>query len=542
MSASLQALLIDDDQNNADAFKPIWERILRKVWEPVTINIQTSFDDETYILEHRPHIVIFDNVSIENGREVENKGVQRISELKKAYPDILFILFTSRTFSIDSLGYRLPNPDIIATKTPLPNDKYEEELAAQISRLVTRLPISQISFDKVSDLEEISCTSQEARSLIEQCVRNFQILRREDLRDFSTVNQITLSKLSGGYSGSAVFKCSLSGFLGGRNSEFVIKIGSKEATRIESQNYIRFVRLQIPHHIRVDLVGIGETANTGASMYGFAFGSSRITSSLTEHIEKSDTEVLRRFRDTILSKEAVGWYNFSGDTVVVEDYFNSGEEYDPVKDGRRLASIKEACSLHLPSDFYHFSDEFFELDGLQTLQPRKIMQELRGQELPRFICHGDLNSNNIITFSDGGYFSLIDFEYAGLDLAYKDFVSLEVSIRAHLPVDANEDLFEEFFECEQFLYDAFLSNDFELPTSLSARWEEYFSEVFAHRKQMCEILRSSKVEVKRDHYYLLLIFHLFKVAAVPAFSKNEFTRLFFSYFSSCFLVERDSDA
>lgn len=539
MKAKLKALLIDDDRVNATSFRPIWERILSKVWDPVNIHIQTNFDDDNYIDEHRPHVIIFDNVSIENGRELENKGVQRISTLKLKYPDILFILFTSKTFSIDSLGYRIPNPDIIATKTPLPNDEYEVELARQVSRSISRLPISQIGFDSLKELEDLSCTKQEAHSLIEQCVRNFQILSRERFRDFSTVSQIGLTKLSGGYSGSLVYRCSLTGFLGDQNTEFVIKIGSKGATRLESQNYIRFVRLQIPHHIRVDLVGVGETAELGASMYGFAFGGSRITSSLTDHLRVEDVEVLRRFREVILSKEAVGWYNFSGAVVAVEDYFNSGEEYNPAKDGRRISGIKKMCEMHFSDDMYYFSDDFMEIEGRQALQPRKIMQEMRGQEIPQFICHGDLNSNNVITFSDGKYFSLIDFEYAGVDLAYKDFVSLEVSIRAHLPMSLKAEDFEEFLECESVLDEAFLSDLMELPAHLEGKWSSYFSEIHMHRKQMIDILRASGVDVVKSHYYLLLSFHLFKVAALPAFGRDEFIQVFFSYFSLCFLTEGD---
>lgn len=529
MAGALEAVLIDDDGDEARAFRPIWEDILRSVWLDVNLAIQENFDDLTIFERLRPHVAIIDNVLLTNRGEVENRGLQLIADLKRENPDTLFVLFTNKSFTIDSLGYRFPNPDLIVTKTPLPNKKYKAEISAQIADRISRLPISQVAFSNPSSISRSPISRIEIQSLIEQCALSFQSFRREFNSELQSVEQVDLTELSGGKSGANVFRCNIFKEEGQENSEFVFKYSDAESISREIDNYHQYVRLQIPHHIRVDLVGVGRLSEIGAAMYGFAFGSSKIVSSMTVEISKKNVGRINSFMESIMKRDAIGWYNFSGLNQSVEDYFNEGLEYSPEKDSRRLSGMRENILKFLPDMDCRVSDGEVEADGFRFKHVRAYIQKFRGQEIPQFVCHGDLNSNNIVVFEGGDQYSLIDFEYTGVDTVYKDFVSLECSLRLNYPLSVDPEELNKWLSYEEEFFDNFgISEKTRIP-GVSREAEEFFGAIASIRKNMVEFLKSRGVCVDPQHYQLCIAFHLLKLCGLDCWEKTEFLRLFFSY-------------
>ena len=532
MAAMLEAVLFEDDRDDARFYKPIWERILRHVWPEVRVQVQDGFDDLSVFQLQRPHVVIVDNVlQTDEGGDADNRGLQLISDLKPEHEDTVFILFTRESFTIESLGYRTPNPDIIVTKTPLPNNDYEQNIASQIASRLSRLPVRAIEFDLPRDIEESDIDNLQLQSLVEQCLYSLQVFRREFGREFDAIEKVKLSPLGGGRSGAGVFKCNIFRGRDTGNSQFVFKYTDWASIGGEIDNYHRHVRLQIPHHVRVDLVGVGRVGEYGSALYGFAFGATEIVSSLTKPIKEGSVAELFDFVENVVLRDAIGWYQFKGDTIDIESYFNDGMEYSPGKDARRLAGLRSNLS-----SFYHdaegkISDRGVEFLDVSFDHVRNYVRNLRGQKLPIYVCHGDLNSNNVMVFLGGPQFSLIDFEYTGPDTVYKDFVSLELSLRLYYPTAPTQENLTGWLAAEEDVLEALANDEEKRFDYLDERTRGLFQSVLKLRRLAMEFVRSRNAEFSSIQYEYALTFHLYKVAALRDWKEHEFPRLFFSYLS-----------
>ncbi|WP_171132540.1 phosphotransferase [Ruegeria sp. HKCCA5014] len=538
MTAKLEAVLIEDDREDAKFYKPIWQRILEKVWPEVRLNVQENFDDVSSFVDNRPHVAIVDNVLQTDKGERDNQGLALISQLKSEHEDTLFILFTRESFTIESLGYRTPNPDVIVTKTPLPNEDYENSIASQISERISRLPIRSIDFDSPDDLNEEELDLLTAQSLVEQCLYSLQAFRKEFGRSFDAIDKVRLSRLGGGRSGAGVFKCEILRKTSTNNSQFVFKYTNWEDIGGEIDNYHRHVRLQIPHHVRVDLVGVGRVGAYGAALYGFAFGGTEIVSSLTKPISEGRVEELFSFIDNVVCRDAIGWYQFKNDVLDVEEYFNNGLEYSPSKDSRRLEGLKHNLSDYFPGIDGKVTDRSVEFGEMSLDHVRNCLRKIRGENLPLFVSHGDLNSNNVMVFLGGSQFSLIDFEYTGLDTVYKDFVSLELSLRLYFPSEPDTDNIQLWLSAESDLVDALEENTHNDFAYLPEDARELYENVLKLRIKAKEFIEGRKAQFSTAQYEYALAFHLFKVAALPDWGKLEFPRLFFSYLASLDALSR----
>lgn len=533
MAAMLEAILFEDDKVDARFYKPIWERILKHVWPEVRLQVQEGFDDTSIFETLRPHVVIVDNVlQAEEGSDSDNRGLQLISELKPDHEDTLFILFTRESFTIESLGYRTPNPDIIVTKTPLPNSDYELNIARQVEVRLNRLPIRPIDFDLPSDFTEEEISFLEVQTLVEQSLYSLQSFRKEFGREFDAIEKVKLSRLGGGRSGAGVFKCNIFRSRDSNNSQFVFKWTDWKSIGREIDNYHRYVRLQIPHHVRVDLVGVGRVGEFGAALYGFAFGASEIVSSLTKPLQDGSVTELFAFVENVVLRDAIGWYQFNGDTVDIESHFNDGEEYSPGKDSRRLAGLRSNLLRFYGDSDCKVSDRGVEFQDVSFNHIRNYLRNARGENLPRYICHGDLNSNNVMVFLGGPQFSLIDFEYTGPDIVYKDFVSLELSLRLYYPSKPEPEEFTSWLAAEEDIIEALdtgVEKDFHY---LNGDTRGLFLSVLKLRKLAKEFVESRDISFSAIQYEYALSFHLYKVAALDDWKHWEFPRLLFSYLAS----------
>jgi len=524
---------VDDDADDED-LKELWTRIAERIWADVRIDRQKEFDDLAFTND-RPHLIVVDNVLVRNNKEYDNKGVELISRNRKKFPDSIFILFTGNTFAIDSLGYYLPNPDILVTKTQFPDEEYEGELCRRISRILKRLPIKRLNITDPSVLTSSGLDEYEVKSVVEQCAFPFQYRSGGTLDFLDPIENVSLSRLGGGYSGSHIFKCDFWGEKRSSNSKFVLKISDRESSFRETENYNHYARLQMPHHIRVDLIETGETESLGGALYAFAFGGEGDISSITDDLKNGDMKSLEKFLNQVLSNEIVGWYIDNGDSVTVGEYFNKRDEYNTKKDTSRIAGIEENIIKHSIVDSCTLDQENIKLLNINTLHCRRLFHSFRNEKFPLSISHGDLNTNNIITFEGAEKFSLIDFDYTGLDSIYKDFISLETSYRVYYKPDSFDFGVKNYFEIEQYMNKAFFDKPGDTRKKLKKsliELEEYAGGLLNLRKFAYEFIVSRGFKFDQKHYLILLSFHLFKLSALPAWQDVQFHRILSAYVSS----------
>lgn len=512
----LKVLYIDDEIERAMAYKEVWGDILQKISKNLNIEVVNNFDNND-LSKKRPHIVIADNViSSSTFNEIENVGASFIANNKKIFQDILYILFTGQSFSIKTLGSMYPNPDIIVPKETIKSKKYQSDfLIPQIKSLLKRYPINDVLFLDNSDKQSVKDYINEINSIIEQCTLNIVYLGEDPIDD------VRLKRLSGGLSGTVVFIVDIVGVTRFKNVPCILRIGKKNDILSEVRNYNLFARIQMPHNLRVELLGFGSAGEFGGAMYAFALGDPTDTVTLTDVILKgtdtSNIVVTKDILSLLFSHDKIGWYNILRDSEEnLEDYFSNADEYSIEKDSRRVANIQTTYAKLCQDRAFRINADNIVYCGVEYKLPRGLALQSNNLRLSKTICHGDLNTNNIIVSNDRKRMAVIDFEYTGIDHIYKDFISFEVSIRCYaekgdLPIN-------ELIEKEKIRFE---------------NLKNASAECLGDGDDIVNIIRWSCIQKysKEWHsddwrkYIICLSFHTMKVAALPGWTREQFSRL-----------------
>lgn len=427
--AVLEVLYFDDKISERTQFEPIWQDILKQIWDNIDIRYDPDLTNLASKLHTRPHIVIVDNLIEEvdhNGkREVfNNEGAQFIAEHKRAHPDTIFVLHTGRDFSILQLGQRHPNPDLIVTKDYLRVQNYKDYLAVELQTRLKRLPIDVVESNSSSEATQRSIV----KSLVEQVA--YDLLPSAEEKRWSTAR---LAKLSGsGFSGASVYRLELSGGSAGPSVPTVLKLGKAEQIEREIAAFQRYAKWYLPHDMRVDIVGRGTVEDQSALCYAFALGSHDKVEPMAEALrrgKKSAGGVIKQ----LFQSTRQGWYIVAdGPEPPIKSYFSNLQEYPSTKDEWRdicfektLTALCENEGLRVTKNEARLHFSGFEVDEI-----RRAFGRLPDVQVPMCICHGDLNANNIFHVKDRPAIALIDFEQTGLHHVFRDFVSFECSIRS----------------------------------------------------------------------------------------------------------------
>src|SRR5262249_42114604 len=152
-------------------------------------------------------------------------------------------------------------------------------------------------------------------SVIEQCLFSFQNGDVDSFGEYlDPIEQVNLTRLRGGASGSQIFRCELYGALRNRNCAFVLKLDTVENIRREETRYNQFVRLQLPHNLRVELVGSGYSRDRAGILYGFAFGGQREVTTATDLLSAGKTRPLHNLLELLSAGQSAGWYQLGNKT------------------------------------------------------------------------------------------------------------------------------------------------------------------------------------------------------------------------------------
>lgn len=512
MNNGLKVLYIDDSQKDIENYGAIWKSLLQDCgFEDIDFRGSLKFDLEL-VEQQLPHLIIADNVLIseETGDELDNEGCQFIADLKQKFEHIVCILFTQASFSIKTLGQLIPNPDLFIPKPHFRSPEYRNEwIGPKIKKLLVRRPIGSVIFNSpalISEYKELRATIE---CILEQCLNDASSY------EANLSAQIKLSRLTGGFSGASIFLMQISGMERFHNVPLVFRISNEKYIMDEVQNYKKFVSLQVPHDLRVELIGFGTHSDFGGALYAFALADIENTTtalSLLQTTKLKQPIVLSEILDKVFARANLGWYNNdnNGSTKLV-DYFSSREEYNQTKDHRRIRGIYsnikkyKLASCSIDGDYLSAKNSRFPL-------PRNIMDQLGELSIQYAVVHGDLNLNNIIVSESELRIALIDFEFCGVDHVFKDFVSLEVS---SLDLFDNFDSFDhalKFFR-EKHVYEQFWGDSDDLIGTIRAA---------AHSKA------PQASREPESSYLLCLAFHIFKVAALDNISEKYFVTMFAS--------------
>lgn len=515
----LIAVLIDDDRKRNTKLEEIWKGILTDVYSEIDFTVIEDINKVEQIFKHRPHILIVDNVFCDkDGREESNVGVDFIKTNKSKYSDILFILCTGATFQVDALGNRFPNPDFIVTKTHLTFQPYQTYITSKIKELLKRMPCGEVAFSEDLSHFDLKEKRDHIASILEQCTAVFHSSFKRD-------NQfrIVLTPLGGGYSGSNVFQCDITGREMHSTVPFVFKFGKNLNIFREVDNYNSNVRLNMPHDMRVDLVGYGNTDEFGGVLYAFAFGKEAGIISATDALNVTNSVLIDTIINKVLLSETIGWYKNPLAGAPIPDFYSNSEEYSPSKDVNRLHGLEKNISKITPYVKHRINEEIFEISCYKVEHIRRLLNGFYDETVVTALCHGDFNTNNIFLDSSGTSIATIDFEYSCQDMLFKDFISLESSARVYCN-DVDCEL-EPLIRQEIYLLKH---------TTLPENSTKYINNVFKIRNSAN--LLHSKIDIGGNidytkMYNVGLAMHLFKLLGLEIWKESQIKRLTAGFFA-----------
>jgi hypothetical protein len=499
-----RVVLIDDEHQRIQALKKHWLSIFSAAEIDAKIIESTTFNIDSSTLFDRPHFIIVDNILEEvvggRRREIENRGIDFIAEHKSNHQDTVFVLSTKGRFSIDVLAQKFPHPDLIVPKTALSSAEFRKNVATLIRKVAFRTPVGHLSIPNPKDSGSVDSFRNELTSILEQCLHNFAGSTKT-----SGIRQVNLYGLGGGYSGALVFRVELFDSNLRGSVPLVLKVARGESAAREVAAYNSFVRLSMPHDMRVDLLGSGEAGEYKGALYAFAFGASLDLSPLADHIRAGEYEFVERVVTRLFDSTDIGWYSRAEFTVSAEEFFADSEEYSHAKDSRRVDGLRETGVQLLGDSAVEVGLEFCRFGDIRFSFIRKFLEKFDRTSVPKCICHGDLNSNNILFGRGDNAVALIDFEYSGLDILYKDFVSLECSVRVddvRFAIETHESFGERV-----------------LAELKSIRGEldgtvVYLDQLRRIRIAAEQCARRSSLDFSRDLYVLTLSFHLLKLLGI----------------------------
>jgi len=428
--AKLNVLYFDDIRTEREQFEPLWVHTLKLAGFEADILFEAELKDLEPRLARRPHVVIVDN-SIQafdhrgNPRDDANVGARFIAQHKPNHPDTVFVLYTGEDFSMMQLGRRIPNPDLLVTKDYLHNEPYQNFLAGELRRMVRRLPIEQIIENGATDNDE--ARRRTLHSLIEQIVHDIRG------RQPASWNAAKLTRLSGGFSGATVYRLELEAGLDGPSIPTIVKVGSSVQIGREIAAFGRFARWYLPHDLRVDIVGDATVGETSAVCYAFALGGREKVEPLSVALAAGRRKAIGAVNRLLFASAGQGWYKSHRESPhVLRAYLSNLEEYPAIKDDWRdkcfEASLRSICAAESLS--FSISDSRIAIGKFECNEIRRALRHLPNSKVPLCICHGDLNSNNIFITTDLAAMALIDFEQTNFHHVFRDFVSLESSVRS----------------------------------------------------------------------------------------------------------------
>ena len=366
------------------------------------------------------------------------EGLSIIQKVKRDYPDLLTIANSRTNISYAVTARKIPSFDLFVHKSKIYDKKYAAFILEKIKTLFKRNIALNVDFGKST----ISSAFSSAKNRLEIVNMLRTITFTAHSSDISTaVSDVYLLPLEGGMSKSETYRLYSLAANGLQCVNAALKISPREAAIREIENYNNYVKWYLPYTWRAELLGSALTKNYGAICYSFAYNDDVPFNSLTYHIKNKNDEKILYAIENIFKPSYQRWYHRENvkDANGITGHYHSkwfAERADPEPQFRKI--LKE----------YDLSrSDVVVIDGMRYPMPGGYLLGISRNKFKTCICHGDLNSNNIL-ISDNDYLIFIDFQDTGRGHVFEDFVVFETSIRLHYKTDIP---FLELLHCEYSL-------------------------------------------------------------------------------------------
>lgn len=415
-------------------------------YKEVDIRFFTTEKDIRKVLSSENIDILISDLSFDSE---DLSGLLIIQSIKRDFPDVFIIGNSRADIGFRQVAARLPNFDLFVEKGGLYGDDISY-LAAVRDEFVARFRRNtEIIISEKSLFWENAASRIRMRDIQSMLAQVFFVGHGIDGGAMPT--KAVLSPLSGGRSSSMVYK-----LLGLNKSDApitvpaVLKISPIENAIREKLNYDEFVKWILPYSWRVDVLGFGIAKSWGAICYSFIKSGYDDFDALTKFVLDGDRSVISAIVQKVFNPNMRHWYsqNFLGFSDSINERYQSryfptvsirneaGKIFDKTISGLFGGNVEKGCIRIFGKKISHPLDTLFG-------QPNGSYHSC--------ICHGDMNTNNLIVSSSGEVI-FIDFQQTGRGHVFEDFVTLEASIRINFSLQEkqlSEKEWGEFVEHER---------------------------------------------------------------------------------------------
>lgn len=415
-----------------------------------------SFDEICELIKQQKCDILVTDLTLGRGGY---PGLHDVREFKKLFPYLFAIIVSSDTMDISITESDLPKHDMFLIKGIVLNGG-EQELArigTRISESYALLPplmMRGVTAVPPTQVGEQPLTEHDIRMIARQC------LWTKNTYDVPIAPlALNLQQLSGGFSGSRVFKIEVE--CQSPDAQYVplvMKISEISRACIERDNYNQFVKWLLPAPNRVEIMGFGTTECWGGLLYSFAFGGEKPLANLTVPIREANISGTKSILERVFVAQQRGFFRVKTQATqssvghrYTQRYFNSASKID---------ACRQKFTASAASNFAIVRHQNKYSSGAHSIADpfRFLFNEFTDKQYHSAIIHGDFNSNNIITYGDDVVF--IDFQDVGRGHLFEDFVAIESSIRLYYNI-ANPNQRDSFdlIEAERQLWDGKIPAD-----------------------------------------------------------------------------------
>ena len=360
------------------------------------------------------------------GEKETYDGLIVIKKIKRVYPSLLVIANSRTNVTFVEAASHIPSFDIFVSKSKIHDKAYQEYITGKVKSLFTKnVYLADFDIDKALEKSKFFKKAKDKIQLMDMLKA---ITFTSNNNDKSTaVNKVTLSAMPGGYSGSEVYRISAFTHSKLKCINAVIKISTKDNYIEEMGNYLKFVKWYLPYTFRPELIGSAETKDYGALCYSFAYNDEVPFKSLTEYLRVGDSAKLGIAIDSIFDPKHQRWYhekNIEQNQNITGYYFNKWFL-------DRRVDEKEFCQVIRGQKNATVYDNEVIINEQKYPKPEGFLLGTPRNEHNTCICHGDLNSDNILITENGGL-TFIDFQNTKRGHIFEDFVVFETCIRLHV--------------------------------------------------------------------------------------------------------------
>ena len=422
---TLKVVFVEDDPGVARQLKPHYAKLLAGCGYDVEFfDAQGEAQARRVIETQDPHVLVCDL-----GFDKDYGGLHLIRILRTDYPDV-FVVGTSRSgYNNSMVDARQPSFHMFLDKQAILGGdaayiKLSQERFLTSFRLETAVRIGNLDAIRSEEFKK-PAAKRELVALIRQIM--FSGHTPDDLMH---PDEITLEPMSGGFSGSQVFKMiSRNAKSGIVSVPSVLKISRRKFAEQELENYQRFVKWGLPYTWRVDILGYGVTKTYGAIAYSFILSDLKKFDSLTDLLRRREDKRASEVISTLFSPEMRRWYGdplIRSEENIVRRYANRyfrGVESKRMSEQRFLMIAQEEFGARLNGNKLEIAKSLYDL-------PSPALFGTPMEKYQSCICHGDLNSNNVMV-AENGQVIFIDFQETGRGHVFEDFVTMEASVRLY---------------------------------------------------------------------------------------------------------------